>query len=42
MVILAKEIGYLAPEEVEKWKQECRHISATIQALIASMHKDKA
>jgi four helix bundle protein len=41
MTILAREIGYLKAEEVESWRNQCRHISATIQALIASMHQDK-
>lgn len=40
MIILAQEIGYLRPEEADAWRQECRRISAMIQALITSMQKD--
>ena len=39
MVLLAKEIGYLPSEEVEGWRKECIHVSATIQALISSMRE---
>lgn len=41
MIILAREIGYLNAEEVEGWRKECIHISASIQALIIAMRKDK-